>query len=672
MGDSATSIEPPLPEDGRRRVFVNEIRPRVDGGRYAAKRVLGDRLRVEAALVCEGHDRVAGVLRTKRPGDEGWEETRLVPRVNDRFVGTAELDTLGAWALQIEAWVDEFGSWRHGLERKAEVGEATDVDLKIGAGIVEAAARRAHAVDAADAELLGEAARELGDGDAAIEARVDLALSAPLLDAVEAHPDRRRATRTDPWPLTVDPSHARYASWYELFPRSTGPGTSHGTFETAAEWLPYVAEMGFDVVYLPPIHPIGRTFRKGPNNTLEAGPDDPGSPWAIGAAEGGHTAVHPALGTLADFDRFVQRAGEHGLQVALDVAFQASPDHPWVAEHPSWFRARPDGTIQYAENPPKKYQDVYPFDFETDDWKALWEALRDVFLFWIDHGVTIFRVDNPHTKPVAFWDWCLASVKARHPEATFLSEAFTRPHLKYALGKVGFTQGYTYFTWRRTAWEMRQYLTELTRTEIVDYFRPSFWPNTPDILPEDLQHGGRPAFLSRLVMAGTLSSHYGIYGPAFELMEHEARPGSGEYVDNEKYEIKDWDRSASRSLKPVIAAVNRIRRDHPALQRNDTLVFHPTDNDALLCYSKRAGDDVVLVVVSFDVHHRRSGWIQLDAEALGIDEGDTYQVHDLLGGGRYLWSGTRNYVELDPHAMPAQVFALRRRLRTERDFDYFM
>jgi starch synthase (maltosyl-transferring) len=673
MSSRVAANDVPLPAEGRRRVVVADLRPQVDEGRHEVKRCLGDRLLVEADLLCEGHDRVAGVLRHRRPGAEAWIETPLAPRVDDRFEGAVLLDTLGAWELAVEAWVDHFGSWRHGLLRKAEVDEAEDVDLQIGAALVrEAAARAAGRAATADAELLEEAARRLRDVELPFEVRIEAALAESLHGAATRHPDRSLATRSAPWPVRVEPVHARFASWYELFPRSTGPDRAHGTFETAVGWLPYVAEMGFDVVYLPPIHPIGRSFRKGPNNTLESGPDDPGSPWAIGAAEGGHTAVHPKLGTLADFERFVEAAGAHGLQVALDIAFQASPDHPWVKEHPSWFRARPDGTIQYAENPPKKYQDVYPFDFETEDWEALWVALRDVFLFWIGLGVTIFRVDNPHTKPVAFWEWCLASIRARHPEVTFLSEAFTRPKLKYTLAKVGFSEGYTYFTWRRTTWEMRRYLSELTRPPTVDYFRPSLWPNTPDILPEDLQFGGRPAFLSRLVLAGTLSSHYGIYGPAFELMASEARPGSGEYLDNEKYEIKDWDLEAPCSLRPVITVLNRIRHDHPALQRNDTLVFHPTDNELLLCYSKRDADDVVLVVVSFDHHHRQSGWVDLNLAALGVHEGETFQVHDELGGGRYVWAGRHAYVELDPHAMPAQVFAVRRRLRTERDFDYFM
>ncbi|MDQ3032760.1 MAG: alpha-1,4-glucan--maltose-1-phosphate maltosyltransferase [Myxococcota bacterium] len=649
------------------------------------KRTEGDLLRVTADLVADGHDVVAGVLLHRAPGAQRWTEVPMAPRVNDRFSADLPLDRIGRWELAVEGWVDEIASWRRGLERKAEVGEATDLDLAIGAQLLESAAERA---EGDERRLLHGAARLLVQKETELDERVRAALSKPLLEVAAAHADRSLATRSEPWPLVVDPPHARFASWYELFPRSTGPDGAHGTFRTAEEWLPYVQEMGFDVLYLPPIHPIGTSFRKGKNNTLSAvtataedtdgAGGDPGSPWAIGAPEGGHTAVHPALGTLEDFDRFVRRAGEHGLRIALDIAFQASPDHPWVKEHPEWFRKRPDGTIQYAENPPKKYQDVYPFDFECENWRELWAALRDVFLFWLARGVTIFRVDNPHTKPIAFWDWCISSIKAEHPEATFLSEAFTRPKLKFALAKVGFSEGYTYFTWRNTKHDLTEYLRELTRTEVADYFRPSFWPNTPDILPEDLQFGGRPAFLARLVLAGTLSSHYGIYGPAFELLEHAARPGSGEYLDNEKFELKRWNRDRPDSLRRVIATLNRIRREHPALQYNDTLRFHPTDNDLLLCYSKTCGEDVVIVAVSLDFHHRQSGWVELDLDALGIERGEAFQVHDLLGGGRYLWQSSpgsgsaRSFLELDPHAMPAQIFAVRRRVRTEREFDYFM
>jgi len=645
------------------------VSPTCDDGRCPAKRVVGDRVRVVADLVADGHDVVAGVVRARAPGATAWRELPLTACGNDRFAAELEVDRIGRWEFSVEGWVDAFASWLAGLRRKAEVDEVADVDLAIGAALVRAAATRA----GGEAPVLVQLAAQLDDvGQLAAERARALLADSALAELVHRHPDREHATSSETHAIIVDPEHAAFAAWYELFPRSTGPDGQHGTFRTTEAWLPYVREMGFDVLYLPPIHPIGRSHRKGPNNTTQAAEGDPGSPWAIGSREGGHTAVHPALGTLADFDHLVGCARDQGLAIALDIAFQASPDHPWVREHPSWFRHRPDGSIQYAENPPKKYEDVYPFDFECDDWRALWTALRDVFSFWIDHGVTIFRVDNPHTKPIVFWQWCLDSVKARHPEVTFLSEAFTRPKLKFALAKAGFSQGYTYFTWRSTKDELERYMQELTATGVAEFFRPSLWPNTPDILPEELQYGGRPAFVTRLVLAATLASHYGIYGPAFELMAHEARPGSGEYLDNEKYELKRWDIERPDSLRRIITALNKIRREHAALHRNDSLRFHATDNDMLICFSKTSGDDAVLVVVNLDPHHRQSGWVQLDRDALELATDRPFQVHDLLGGGRYLWHGPRNYVELDPHAMPAQIFAIRRRVRTERDFDYYL
>jgi starch synthase (maltosyl-transferring) len=432
--------------------------------------------------------------------------------------------------------------------------------------------------------------------------------------------------------------------------------------------------MGFDTLYLPPIHPIGRTARKGPNNSVTAGPDDPGSPWAIGAAEGGHTAVHPDLGTVDDVRRLVERARAKGLELALDIAFQCSPDHPWVREHPEWFRARPDGTVQYAENPPKKYQDIYPFDFEGEAWQALWAALRDVILFWCDQGVRVFRVDNPHTKPLPFWEWCLAEVKARHPDALFLSEAFTRPKLMQRLAKLGFSQSYTYFTWRNTKRELWEYFDGMARSGVREFLRPNLWPNTPDILPEALQVGGRPAFVARFILAATLGASYGIYGPAFELCDGRAREhGSEEYLDSEKYQVRAWDLGASHSLRHLIARVNRIRKGHPALQTDRTLELHPTDNEALLCYSKRSldGDDIVVVVVNLDPYHVQSGWLDLPLDRLGI-AGATCQMHDVLGGERFLWRGARHFVRLDPGVVPAHIFAVRRRVRSERDFDYYL
>ncbi len=662
-----------LPESARRRVVVADVRPRVDAGRHPVKRVVGDRLDVEADLVVDGHDLLAGVVRHRHESVTEWTESPLVAAPNDVFHGAFDLPLLGGWRYAVEGWVDAFASWRWALDRKLAAGADVSLELQEGAALVRAAAARAGDRGA----WLKDAARALDSGP--IAERVAQATSATLREEVSRFPDRSRATRSAELVAVVEPKIARCSAWYEMFPRSTADADGHGTFADAAKRLDYVAGMGFDIVYLPPIHPIGRTFRKGPDNTPEAKPGDPGSPWAIGAKEGGHTSVHPDLGTLADFDRLVARARELGMEIALDVAFQASPDHPWVKEHAGWFRARPDGSIQYAENPPKKYQDVYPFDFECEDWRALWSALRDVVLFWVGHGVRVFRVDNPHTKAIPFWDWCIRTVRERHPETVFLAEAFTRPKVMYALAKAGFSQSYTYFTWRTTKEELTAYMTELTRTEVGEFFRPNLWPTTPDIFPEHLVHGGRGAFLSRLVLASTLSSAYGIYGPSYELMESTPRPGAEELLHCEKYQVRRWDLTREDSLAPVVTRLNAIRRAHPALQDNRSLHFHPTSNELVLCYSKRekarapgGRDDTVLVVVNLDPHHTHSAWLDLDLDALGLAADESFQVDDELGGAHFAWRGARNYVELDPRAMPAHVFALRRFVRTENQFEYFM
>jgi starch synthase (maltosyl-transferring) len=489
------------------------------------------------------------------------------------------------------------------------------------------------------------------------------------------YPDRTLETRHDrELTVVVERPLARFSAWYEFFPRSaTGEREAHGTFATAKARLAYVAEMGFDVLYLPPIHPIGATKRKGPNNALAAARGDPGSPWAIGATEGGHKSVHPSLGTLDDFRSFREEAERLGIEIALDVAFQSSPDHPYVREHPEWFKKRRDGSIQYAENPPKKYEDIFPFDFTTAEWESLWRELCDVVEFWVRQGVRVFRVDNPHTKPFAFWQWLIGDVKSRHPEVIFLAEAFARPNVMYLLAKLGFSQSYTYFTWRNTKRELIEYFTDLAGRR--DYFRPNLWPNTPDILHEYLQFGGRPAFMCRAVLAATLGASYGIYGPAFELLEAEPRePGAEEYRDSEKYQVRSWDLHRDDSLRDFLTRLNAIRRDNAALQSDANLRFHDVDNERLICYSKHSDDldDVVLVVVNLDPHHAQSGHVDVSLADRHTDAGKAYQAHDLLSGARYLWSGRRNFVSLDPARTPAHVFKLRRHVATERDFDYFM
>jgi starch synthase (maltosyl-transferring) len=647
----------------------------VEGGRYFAKRVVGDRIDVSCDLVSDGHDAIAGAVhyRQRAPTATAWEMEPLQPLGNDRFGASFGAGAVGTWEFVLEGWVDAFTTWRRGTQKKLEAGQDVGSELLSGALLLRACAELAQEHHPGDARVLRAAAQALEDASSPFERRFSVAAEAEVVAAAGRHADRRDATRTDPYGVVVDPPRARFSSWYEMFPRSAGAPGQHGTLRDCARRVPYVAEMGFDVLYLPPIHPIGRAYRKGPNNALDAGPADVGSPWAIGAAEGGHKAVHPDLGTLDDLRALVRDARAAGVEVAIDVALQASPDHPYVREHPEWFLHRPDGSIRYAENPPKKYQDVYPFDFACDAWESLWQELASIFLFWCEQGIRIFRVDNPHTKPLRFWEWCISRVKAHYPESIFLAEAFTRPKVMYALAKGGFTQSYTYFAWRHSKWEFTEYLQELTRPPVSDFYRPNFWPNTPDILTEELQFGGRNAFVQRLILAATLSSNYGIYGPPFELMEHIARPGAEEYLDNEKYQLRTWDIDRPDSLRDVIALVNRIRRDNPALQDN-RITFHPTDNEQLLAFSKRSTDSahVVLVVINLDAHHRQSGHVELDREALGLRPEEAFQVHDLLADARYRWEGRRAFVELDPGVLPASIFAVRRRVRTEQDFDYFL
>ena len=661
---------------GTSRTVIEAVEPQVDGGRFPVKRAVGEALGVEADVFADSHDALDAVVLYRREGESEWDETPLRPLLNDRWRGEFRVEQCGRYQFTVQAWVDHFASWRRDFVKRIEAGQDVSVPLQVGVRLIEAAAARA---SGGEAEALGDWASRLG-GTASLPQRSQWALDHGLLALMQRYAAREQATTFGPvLAVVVDPPLARCSAWYEVFPRSTSalPGR-HGTFEDCARWLPYIAGMGFDVLYLPPIHPIGRTARKGPNNvlvsTLEDPGEHPGSPWAIGSAEGGHTAIHPQLGTLDDFRALRDEAGRHGIVLALDIAFQCSPDHPWVHEHPEWFLRRPDGSIQYAENPPKKSQDIYPLNFESEDWEGLWGALRDVFLFWVGQGIHVFRVDNPHTKSLYFWEWVIDEVKRVDPQAIFLSEAFTRPKLMKRLAKAGFSQSYNYFPWRNTKWELETYLTEVTRSEVAEYFRPNLWPNTPDILPEYLQTGGRPGFIARAVLAGTLGASYGISGPAFELQVAEPRePGSEEYLDSEKYALRQWDLDRRDSLRALVARVNRIRRENPALQSDWSLRFHPVDNDQLIAYSKHdeASGNAILVVVNLDPHHRQSGYLELPLADFAMDPLRPYQLHDLLGGSRYLWSGTRNYVELDPAVMPAHVFRLRRRVRTEHDFDYY-
>jgi starch synthase (maltosyl-transferring) len=653
---------------------VDSVQPEVAAGAHPIKRVVGDTVKVTARVFADGHDELAARLLYRHESERVWTEVAMQPLGNDRWAAAFAIDRLGRFHYTVRAWIDRFSTWRRDLGKRRAAGQDVGGELLIGAQLLRELA-------AASAERDGKrllAFAELIEAETEdVAGRAEIASSHALTQVLQRVVSPQHAAAYGRELVVVaEPQRAAFSSWYELFPRSAAaePGR-HGTFADVIARLPYVEELGFDVLYLPPIHPIGKTARQGPHNNKRGGPADHGSPWAIGAAEGGHTAVHPQLGTIADFRRLVAAARERGIEVALDIAFQASPDHPWVREHPEWFQRRPDGSIRCAENPPKVYEDIFPLDFESEQWWGLWQALRDVFLFWIEQGVTIFRVDNPHTKSLRFWEWCIDDVKRRHPEAIFLSEAFTRPAVMHHLARVGFSQSYTYFPWRNSSAELREYLTELTKDPVRDYFRPNHWPNTPDILTEYLQHGGRPAFIARLVLAATLGANYGIYGPAFELVERTpVRPGSEEYLDSEKYQIRHWDLDAPHSLRPIIKRINRIRRDSPALQSDRGLHFHKTDNDRLICYSKatESGDDAVLVVVNLDPHHRHSGWLHLDLDEIGAPREQDFQVHDLLADTRYLFRGSGNYVELDPAVMPAHVFKVRRKVRSEADFDYYL
>lgn len=676
MTDPRTDVEgdtspPDDPDAGRRRVVIEHVTPAVDSGRFPAKRIIGDKILVSADLLVDGHDQIRARVRYRKEGEQDWHEAPMEPLANDRWQGEFVVTEIGRYRYTVCAWVDAFASWRHDLLRRQQP-EDIAMALRMGADLLAAAADRA---GGEDRERLRRWAAELSS-DAPVEQRLPRALGEELVGLMRRHADRSLATTYRPeLTLIVDAERARFSAWYELFPRScVADESQHGTFRACAGRLEEAARMGFDIVYLPPVHPIGRTKRKGRNNSLAAGPKDPGSPWAIGAQEGGHKSVHPLLGTLDDFRWFVRRANELGLEVALDIAFQCSPDHPYVAEHPEWFRWRPDGSVQYAENPPKKYEDIYPFNFETENWQALWQELKSVFLFWMEQGVRIFRVDNPHTKPFVFWEWLIEDIKRDDPDVLFLSEAFARPKIMHRLAKLGFSQSYTYFTWRNTKFELTEYLTELTRSSVCEYFRPNFWPNTPDILSEYLQFGARPAFMIRVILAGTMTANYGIYGPAYELTENRARePGSEEYRDSEKYQVRHWDIARPDSIRELIARINRIRRENPALQSDKNLAFHPVDNDELICYSKHTDglENIILTVVNLDPYHTQSGWVELPVETLDLDLRHPYQVHDLVTGSRFLWHGARNYVELDPRRSPGHIFRLRRKVRTERDFDYY-
>jgi len=677
------------PTEGRKRVVIEAVKPQVDCGRHPVRRFLGDRVTVTAVVFGDGHDLVAGRLLYRHQNDRRWQSVPLVCEGNDLWSASFPVDKLGSWRYAVQAWVDHIGTWCADLTKRLSAqtsnpsassapgggatrsnpssgsatpppNEAQDIPLALrtGAQLLREAAKRAKGSDQLALNEIVLSLSWIADKDA-------LSYEQPVTPEIcgmgNKYPDLALATRTEDLPLWVDRERARFSSWYELFPRSASPEAGrHGIFADVQERLPAIAAMGFDVLYLPPISPIGRAFRKGKNNSVAALPGEEGSPWAVGSEDGGHKAIHRALGTLTDFEQLIAAARDHGIEVALDIAFQCSPDHPWVKKYPDWFTIRPDGSIQYAENPPKKYQDIYPINFESPDWRNLWENLHEVFDHWIRHGIHIFRVDNPHTKALPFWEWVIAEIHKAHPDVIFLAEAFTRPHVMYGLAKLGFTQSYTYFTWRTQKDELEQYFGEITKPPVSDFFTPNLWPNTPDILHASLQTGGRPAFMQRLILAATLGANYGIYGPAFELGENKPiREGSEEYLNSEKYEIRHWNLNAAESIGPLITRVNRIRRENIALQSDLSLHFHRIDNVQLLCYSKRAGTNTLLMAVNLDAHNEQIGWTDLDLEVLGLASDARFEVEDLLTGALYTWNGRRNYVALRPAEMPAHILLIR-------------
>ena len=647
-------------------VVIENLQPLIDGGRYSVKRVVGDDLAVEADIFRDGHDIVAAALKWRLLGETRWHETPMAHIDNDRWRGVCTVYQNAIYEYTVEAWTDAFRGWQHEFATKFEAG-ITNLRSETleGAALLDGAANRAD--DAADAVRLRELAEMIRAGE---NAEInEIAHSGELEVLMATYPDRASATQYAPAPrVIVDRKKARTAAWYEFFPRSAeGRGDRGSTFRDCLPRVDDAKAMGFDVIYFPPIHPIGHTNRKGRNNSVTREPWEPGVPYAIGSEFGGHKAIEPSLGTFEDFRWLEREIRSRGMEIALDFAINGSPDHPYVREHPDWFYPRPDGTIKYAENPPKKYEDIYPLNFHCENWQELWEEMRSIILFWADHGVRIFRVDNPHTKPVPFWEYLISGVRNKYPDVIFLSEAFTRPKMMKALAKAGFTQSYTYFTWRDTKAELTEYFTELSQTEMREYFRGILFTNTPDILPLSLQEGGRPVFMIRSILAATLSSLYGIYS-GFELCENTAVPGREEYLDSEKYQWKERYWNAPGNIKDWIRRLNRIRRENRALHLYDNLRFYRTENDAILCYGKMtpARDNIILVVVNLDPRRSQNSYVYVPLEDLGAMEADTYQVHDLLSDARYIWHGSANYVELNPEVQPAHIFRVRRWLAADR------
>jgi starch synthase (maltosyl-transferring) len=642
---------------GKKRVVITNVSPRVEEGRYPAKAVINENIEISADVFGDGHDEIAVSAYIRHADDRVWTEAPMQFVINDYWKTSFKVVKQGFYEFKITAWVDHYTTWKKGLKKKFEAGQDIGVELQIGAELLNEAALE-NKNDAARLKAWAKHLLDLNDP----EQSVFLAYSNEIAQVMYKH---RLPDLITEYPVTysidVERKKAGFSTWYELFPRSASalPG-EHGNFKDVIKLLPRVFNMGFDVLYFPPIHPIGEVNRKGKNNSLTAIGDDPGSPWAIGNRLGGHKAIHPQLGTLNDFKELLKEANNYGIDIAMDIAYQCAPDHPYVKEHPQWFKWRPDGTVQYAENPPKKYEDILPFNFETEDWENLWQELKSVIDYWVEAGVRVFRIDNPHTKAFGFWQWMIGEVRKKNPDIIFLAEAFTRPRVMERLGKAGFNQSYTYFTWRNTRQEIEQYMTELTQTEMRYYFRPNFWPNTPDILPPALIHGGDNAHIMRVILAATLSSNYGLYGPVYEFGINAPHGAKEEYIDNEKYEIKHWDWTQYTRIGEIITRINRIRKENAALQSTWNIEFAGTSNDQVIGYLKTDADtnNNLLIVVNLDVHNTQGAHIKIPLNKLNIGYNEAYRVTDLLGGGKYQWFGDLNYVELNPYQMPAHIFKI--------------
>ncbi|RVU00762.1 alpha-1,4-glucan--maltose-1-phosphate maltosyltransferase [Mucilaginibacter limnophilus] len=642
---------------GKKRVIITNVTPRVEEGRFPAKTVINETIAISADVFGDAHDEIAASAYIRHTADKLWTELPMHFVINDYWQTSFKADRQGFYEFKVTAWIDHYTTWKKGLKKKYEAGQDISIELQIGAELLKEAAAK-NKKDASWLKAWADQLVELSDP----EQSVFLAYSNEIAAIMYRH---RLPEFVTQYPVTyrieVERKKAGFSTWYELFPRSASslPET-HGTFKDVVKLLPRVFKMGFDVLYLPPIHPIGEVNRKGKNNSLTATADDPGSPWAIGNRLGGHKAIHPQLGTLDDFKALIKEADQFGIEIAMDIAYQCAPDHPYVKEHPQWFKWRPDGTVQYAENPPKKYEDILPFNFETDDWENLWQELKSVIDYWIAAGIRVFRIDNPHTKAFAFWQWMIGEVRKQNPDIIFLAEAFTRPRVMERLAKAGFNQSYSYFTWRNTKYEIEQYMTELTKTEMRYYFRPNFWPNTPDILPPALTKGGDNAHITRVILAATLSSNYGFYGPVYEFGINKPHGVKEEYVDNEKYEIKQWDWNQYTRIGDIITRVNRIRKENPALQSTWNIDFLDTSNEQIIAYIKTDADtsNNLIIVVNLDVFNTQGAHVRVPIEKLNIDSNEPYRVTDLLGGGKYRWLGDYNYVELNPYQMPAHIFKI--------------